>query len=160
MLPPSIVYASLHHKHTSPFRHLSPYGHISPFRHLSSYRYSYRISPNIDPTSTRSNNVRHHRIGILYHHITNISTRSIIVRHTQMHKEFTKAQLPAELRFRLHNNSKVKMTAVIEVCTDRMRYVHKDYNFVQFLCCLASCDHFAAPPTWRAVKHTCYSLHR
>ena len=52
--------------------------------------------------------------------------------YIQMHKENTMTDLPAELGFRLNNDSRVKSTAVSEVYTDRMRYVYKDYRFFTF----------------------------
>ena len=47
-------------------------------------------------------------------------------------KECTKTDLLAEVAFGLNNNSGVKLTAVPEVYTDRMRYVYKDYRLYSF----------------------------
>ena len=81
--------------------------------------------------------------------------------YTQMHKEYTKTYLPVELGFRLHNDSKMKLTMVLEVYTDRMRYVYKDYSFVSLSplpSCLAAYDRFAGPKIRPAVKYTSYLI--
>ena len=58
------------------------------------------------------------------------------VLHSNAHSTWSEnaqnPELPAELKYRLNNNYDVKLTAVPEVLSDRMRYEYKDYKLYAF----------------------------
>ena len=75
-----------------------------------------------------------------------IDTECII--YIQMHKEFTRAELPAERRLRKDTTMNLTMVPG----------EHKYYSLATCSCCRAAYARFAALQIRPLVKRTCYSI--